>query len=208
MRRYRRDQTFRPPTTGESAANADALEGFRRRSPEEQDRLTRGDKLLVKTPSDGIPARAGTTIYSAICTRLVETSTAVEKTLKETDEEIEVFNSELTPVLGEIYIQTGLTLHGTRCAELGQTGFQKFQIVGDHPGKDTVFDIYLGTWNPATNDHTYDCDTTFKGIDHYSGVPYPEDYPTGHGLWQDSDTYGKILDVVAMDCTGPGINCP
>ncbi len=85
---------------------------------------------------------------------------------------------------------------------------QKFQIVGDHPGIDTVFDVYLGTWDPATNDYIYDCGATFKGIDHYNGVPYPSDYPTGHGLWKDSDAHGRIIDVVSLDCTGPGIDCP
>jgi hypothetical protein len=119
MRRYRKGQTFRPPTTAESAASADAIEGHRRRSPLPQNRLSRGDKILVKTHADGIPARVGTTIYSAICTRLVETSTAEDKTLLETDEEIEVFNLETTNVTGGIYAQTGLTLHGTRCVEMG-----------------------------------------------------------------------------------------
>ncbi|KKN40961.1 hypothetical protein LCGC14_0727930 [marine sediment metagenome] len=109
---------FRPPTAAESAASADALEGFRRRSPESQVRLGRGDKILVKTPPGGIPARVGTTIFSAICTKIVETSTAEEKTLLETDEEIEVFNLETTAVSALIYVQTGLTGHGTRCVEL------------------------------------------------------------------------------------------
>lgn len=117
MRRYRKGDIFRPPTAAESAANADALEGFRRRSPESQVRLSRGDKILVKTPEGGIPARVGTTISSAICTKLVETSTAEEKTLLETDEELEVFNLDTGDVPGEVYAQTGLTAHGTRCAE-------------------------------------------------------------------------------------------
>ncbi len=208
MKRYRKGQVFRPPTAAESAANADALEGFRSRPAEPQPRLTRGAKILVKTHTDGIDARVGTTISSAICLKLVETSTSEEKTLLETDEEIEVFNLELAPVAGDIYVQTGLTVHGTRCVELSQEELQKFQIVGDHPGKSIVFDCYLGTWDPATDAYIFDCGTTFKGIDHYNGVPFPTDYPQGHGIWKPSDTYAKIIDVVAMDCEGPGIDCP
>lgn len=119
MKRFRKGEIFRPPTSAESAASADAIEGFRRRSPVSQPRMNRGDKLLVKTPEYGIPARIGTDISSAICTILVETGPAEEKTLVETDEEIEVFNVETTSVGGGIYVQTGLTLHGTRCVELG-----------------------------------------------------------------------------------------
>ncbi len=121
MRRYRKGDIFRPPTAAESAVSADALEGFRRRPPESQVRLGRGDKILVKTPPGGIPARVGTTIFSAICTRLVETSTAEEKTLLETDEPIEVFNLDTDDVSEEINVQTGLTVHGTRCVEAGAT---------------------------------------------------------------------------------------
>ena len=37
MRRYRKGQTFRPPTAAESAAHADAVEAFRCRPAEPQD---------------------------------------------------------------------------------------------------------------------------------------------------------------------------
>ena len=117
MKRYRKGQTFRPPTAAESAANADALEGFRSRTQEPQARVGRADKLIVKTPVDGIPARDATVISSAICAKVVETSNSNERTILDTDEDVEVFNLETTPVEGEIYVQTGLTLHGTRCVE-------------------------------------------------------------------------------------------
>ncbi len=115
MRRYRKGDQFRPPTAAESAASADALEGFRRRSAQPQNQLARGSDI-VKTPEGGIPARDGTTIYSATCTRCVEaTSTAGQKTILETDEELLVYNLEIAAVPGDIYVSTGLTLGGTLC---------------------------------------------------------------------------------------------
>jgi hypothetical protein len=97
--------------------------------------LARGDKILVKTHPDGIPARDGTTIYSAICTRCVETSTAEEKTILETDEPLEVFNLDTAAVSGDIFAQTGLTLHGTRCVETVSTGAKliRFEVVAAGP---------------------------------------------------------------------------
>ncbi len=134
-KRSKKGAFWRPPTSAESAASADAIEGFRRRSPVSQPRLARGDKLLVKVHADGIPARNGTTISSAICTVLVETSTAEEKTLLETDDEVEVFNFDTADVSGGIYVQTGLTLHGTRCVEMGASGTQviRFEILAAGP---------------------------------------------------------------------------
>jgi len=162
MRRYRKGDTFRPPNAAESAVNADALEGFRRRPPVPQNPLSRGSKILVKTHVDGIPARDGTTIYSAICTRCVETSTAEEKTILETDEELEVFNLETASVGGGIYVQTGLTLHGTRCAEAVAGGHRviDFSVISAAPFVDeelpvctavlaSVENISCGTSTPA-----------------------------------------------------------
>jgi len=51
MRRYRKGQTWRPPTTAESAASADALEGYRRRSPQAPDRQFPIDNVLIKNAS-------------------------------------------------------------------------------------------------------------------------------------------------------------
>lgn len=118
MRRYRKGQMFRPPTAAESAANADAAEGFRRRAPVSQDKPPRGGDI-VKTPAGGIDGRDGTTIFSATCTRCVETSIAGEKTILETDEEIPVYNLNTTAVAGGIYVKVGITLGGTLCVDQG-----------------------------------------------------------------------------------------
>ncbi len=115
MRRYRKGQTFRPPTAAESAAHADALEGFRRRPPVSQDLAPAGQDIIVKTPVAGIDARNGTTIYSAACTRCIEVDgTSSTKTLVETDEELRIYNLYPDAVTGEIYAITSMTLHGTR----------------------------------------------------------------------------------------------
>jgi len=118
MRRYRKGEMFRPPTAAESAANADALEAFRRRASEPQDKPPRGGDI-VRTPTGGIAGRVGTTISSATCTRCVESNEAGEKTLTETDEEMLVYNLDTTAVAGGIYTKVGITLGGTLCVDKG-----------------------------------------------------------------------------------------
>lgn len=134
MRRYRKGETFRPPSAAESAANADALEGFRRRPPVSQDLAPVGQDIVVKTPGAGIDARNGTTIYSALCTRCIEVDGASNtKTLVETDEELRIYNLYPVAVAGEVYVITSMTLHGTRYVALPgevQTVITDFQVMG------------------------------------------------------------------------------
>jgi hypothetical protein len=75
-----------------------------------------GRDLLVKTPSGGIPARSGTTVYSATCTVciLAETSTEGEREIIETDSELIVYNVYPDAVTGSAYVPTGLLEDGTR----------------------------------------------------------------------------------------------
>jgi hypothetical protein len=114
MRRYRKGQTFRPPTAAESAAHADAIEAHRRRPPQPQDRRPIGQDIIVKTPSAGIAARCGTTIYSATCTRCIPIGDAEEMTITETDEELIVFNLYPDAVTGSAYVITSLEHTGIR----------------------------------------------------------------------------------------------
>ena len=81
-------------------------------------RPTYGHTTIVKTPEGGIDARDGTDLSSATCIRCVaaETVTPGEKTLHETEEELLVYNSSEADIPGDIYIQTVLTLDGTRFA--------------------------------------------------------------------------------------------
>lgn len=114
MRRYRKGQILRPPTTGESAAIADAIEAHKRQSQAPNSQRFIGDDIVVKTPSGGILARSGATIYSAACKRCIETAGGDEKTLMETDEELVVFNLYPDAVTGSVYVITSLTACGTR----------------------------------------------------------------------------------------------
>ena len=75
-----------------------------------------GRDLFVKTPSGGIAARSGTTVYSATCTVciLADTATAGQRQIVETDNELTVYNVYPDAVTGEIYVPTGLLEDGTR----------------------------------------------------------------------------------------------
>ncbi len=118
MHRYRKGQTFRPPTAAESATHADTLEAFRRRPPVSQDLAPVGQGIVVKTPEAGIDARDGTTISSAVCTRCIEVDGASStKTLVETDEELRIYNFNTSGVAGDSFVNTALALNGTRYVE-------------------------------------------------------------------------------------------
>ena len=203
MRRYRKGETFRPPTAAESGANADALEGFRRRSPVPQVRLGRGDKILVKTPSGGIPARVGVTISSAICTKIVETSTAEEKTLLETDEPIEVFNLDTDDVSEEIYVQTGLTVHGTRCVEAGAAGdIIPIELKTDLAlfGGATVWHLDDDGLRTTTEETALDIGGFFEGVGSAETGAGSGDKGT---CWRAGDGRLKFL---TLSCDPPGVN--
>lgn len=113
-RRYRKGQTFRPPTAAESAAQADAIDAHRRKPARPQDRPSTGQHILVKTPEDGIQARDEETIYWAMCKRVIQRNTADEKEIADTDEEIIVFNTLSRAIAGDSYVMTGLTECGVR----------------------------------------------------------------------------------------------
>jgi hypothetical protein len=75
-----------------------------------------GRDLIVKTPSAGIDARDGTTVYSATCTVciLANTATDGERQIIETDSELTVYNVYPDAVTGDVYVPTGLLADGTR----------------------------------------------------------------------------------------------
>jgi len=116
MRRYRKGETFRPPSAAESAASADATEAHRRSPAHPQALSTGGQHVLVKTPAGGIEARDDDTIYWEKCTRCIERYTADEKEIVETDEEVIVFNLLDQSIPGSEYVTTALTECGTRYA--------------------------------------------------------------------------------------------
>ena len=51
MKRYRKGSMWRPPTAAESAATADAVEGFRRRPPVAPDPVSAGKDIIVMHPA-------------------------------------------------------------------------------------------------------------------------------------------------------------
>ncbi len=115
MKRYRKGQLWRTPSAAESAAHADAAESHRRSPAQSQDLAPVGQDIIVLTPPGGIAARDGLTIYSALCTRLIEIDgTSNTKTLVQTDEELRIYNIFPDAVTGEVYAITSLTFHGTR----------------------------------------------------------------------------------------------
>ena len=122
--------------------------------------------------------------------------------MTDTDEEILVSNLDLGPVAGGIYVRTDVTPYGTRYAE--PFPLQFFQLEEAHAGRGIAFNVWLGTWDPATDGPTYDKSVTYKAIDWRYGVPYPERCATGDGFWFPSDEYGKILYVNSLDCESPG----
>lgn len=115
VRKVRQGQTWRKQSAADVNAIAAAADMYRRGPDATPQRQTPKD-LIVKTPVGGIAARSGTTIYSELCTRCVETSdgTANQRTIVETTETVEVYNIYPDAVTGEVYVPTSLTIWGTR----------------------------------------------------------------------------------------------
>lgn len=77
-------------------------------------------------------------------------------------------------------------------------------LAEDHPGRGSVFGIWLGTWSSAAHKWSYsEVDYSTPAIDWRFGVPYPEQGATGLFQARNSDDYGTIWEVVALDCDVP-----
>lgn len=74
----------------------------------------------------------------------------------------------------------------------------------DHPGRGSIFEINLGTWSTSQHKWIYATGDPQKAIDWRYGVPYPDAGATGLFEVRSSDTYGIILETVALDCESPG----
>jgi hypothetical protein len=158
-----------------------------------------GQSVLVKTPEGGIAARDGTTVYSATCTKCVptESATAGEKTIHETEEELQVYNVADQPVPGSVYVETVLTPNGTREA-VPIAGLVAFQIDGAYTNA-TVLDCAVGVWNSSTHNYAY-TGAAAKCIDRRANVPDADADATGVGYYMPSDTHGQIIFIVDLDC--------
>jgi hypothetical protein len=122
------------------------------------------------------------------------------------DYNIEVFNFNSGPISPGYHLAIKDKMGRWIAVPFAQN-LVKFQIIGDHPGKGVLFSCWLGAWNPETLEWDYDCTRLFKGKDSYNGAPEPPNYPTGHGIIQESDEFGQCVDVLGLDCIGPGIDC-
>ena len=74
----------------------------------------------------------------------------------------------------------------------------------DHPGRGTVFELNLGTWDTADNKWVYASGSPVEAIDWRYDVPYPGEGATGLFEARESDTYGTIWETVSLDCSSPG----
>jgi hypothetical protein len=93
------------------------------------------------------------------------------------------------------------------CVILFQAGgaqqIRRCCLAENHPGCGEVFNLKLGTWNPATDDWDYEATASAKGIDYWYSVagPYPDAGATGNFIARPSDTYGTLWECVGnMSC--------
>ena len=207
MHRYRVGQIFRPPSVAESAANADSVESHRRSPAKPQDLAPVGQDIVIKTPTAGIEARDDMTIYSALCTRCIEIDGEDNtKTLVETDEERRIYNLELAAVPGDSFVNTALTLHGTRHA-MPTVGLVRCMLAEDHPGRGVKFTVWPGTWCQNEDKWRFDCENTaavWDAIDWFYAVTeiIPDKYAQGWFTIKPSK-YGRdgiIYDCIVTDC--------
>ena len=187
-----------------------AQTGERPLEPDERyDYRTSGAYIAFPDDADGIPAMdatgtADTTPGSGACTiyklSVADPPTIVEASMKQT-----VYNVQ-TSVIPQAYflvhrLKSGKWVAGAATGSAGTVGIF---LVEDHPGRGIEFDVYVGTWNTATHDWEFPGTATSVCIDWRYGVPYPTQGAQGLAEWRNSDVYGQILEVVALDCEAPG----
>ena len=170
---------------------------------------TSGAYIAFPDDPDGIPAMdatgtADTTPGSGLCT-IYQLSAAALPTIAGTGFKETVYNVQ-TSVIPQAYflvhrLKTGGWVAGAATGSVGTVGIF---LVEDHPGRGIEFDVYVGTWNTATHDWEFPGTATSVCIDWRFGVPYPTQGAQGLAEWRNSDVYGQILEVVALDCEAPG----
>jgi hypothetical protein len=90
-------------------------------------------------------------------------------------------------------------------------GLIGFMLAEDHPGRGIAFEVWLGQWNSAIIQWEYPdyigtgtIQNTVTAIDWRYDVPYPAQCAQGLGVWRPSDEFGKVIEVVALDCSSMG----
>ena len=115
MHRYRKGQIFRPPTAMESAATADAVEGYRVRPGRPQDHSPVGQTVIAKTPEDGILACGeDEVIHWIMCKRVIQRGGSGDREMALTSENVPVWNILSTPIPGNTIVATAMTECGVR----------------------------------------------------------------------------------------------
>lgn len=80
--------------------------------------------------------------------------------------------------------------------------FVRIRLAQDHPGRNTIFKVHVGWWNPAT--HRFNFDETLdmeNAIDPFCGLSDdPTEGAEGFAMRYPSDFYGSILVVFDLDC--------
>lgn len=77
-------------------------------------------------------------------------------------------------------------------------------LAEQHPGYNIVFEVYVGTWNPATDNWDYSLEKS-KAKDLFYADPEvtPGEGATGMFIPRPSDTYGTIYMAISGDCDAP-----
>ena len=75
-------------------------------------------------------------------------------------------------------------------------------LAENHPGCGVVFDLKLGTWNPATDEWDYEATASAKGIDFWYSIagPYPDAGATGWFRAYPSTTHGTLWNAWDIGC--------
>jgi len=171
------------------------------------DYRTHGAFVAYPDDADGISAMdttgtADPTPGSGTCT-LYQLSGAGTPTLVQVGEKETVYNLQ-DSVIPQSYFPVHKLKTGGWVAGATGVGLVGIFLAEDHPGRGIVFDVYAGTWNSTTHDWDYPDATLKPCIDLRYGVPYPTQGATGEAIWRASDTYGRILVVVDLDCESAG----
>jgi hypothetical protein len=78
------------------------------------------------------------------------------------------------------------------------------ELLENHPGKDAVFEIQIGTWAASSNSWSYEVgtgtSTNAYGVDHRYVTSYPDIGARGLFMKMPSDTYGSIYECISLDC--------
>ena len=149
--------------------------------------------IFVKTPAEGIPARDGTTVEEADCTRVYLDE---DLELQESDDQtVPVANTEETMIAGDTYIKA-VMLGVSWIAATGGTGTTTAMFVSTS----TITGNSEGTANIRTFNGT--SWTTDTGTSYTIVNPWADDVSTAKNLTAYSHSSGKWV-MIQAECEDP-----